>query len=382
MPFLAKGERTYKGRVHGPGGRRVIRSLDTRDRKVASKVEQRLLEWRDDKRWDVLEHVIAGDLSAHEAYLLDRANGLSARLAELTASAAEQHGTDLDPWVDRWVVEDSVRVRTADMVRRFIPTGTRFPVGGFTHAAVKTFLGTLTDLRASNQDKAAGGATKNRYLSALSVFARFLRGHEILSTNPLSEVQRFKEPSGRTLFYERADQQRLVAALPTVAAGLEAIMMGVGIEWQVLARLCVRDVNLDAMTIYAGGYKNYWRNRTTRIADEWIVPYVRDVLKEKLPGALVFPHIRPESSLALHHDTCASLGLVRTTLHDSRHSFAVQKLRDGWPVTLVAHNLGHQDAYMVFKRYGRFVPNMADFDHFTNTMVATDVATSARTRVK
>ena len=62
----------------------------------------------------------------------------------------------------------------------------------------------------------------------------------------------------------------------------------------------------------------------------------------------------------LHHDTCASLGLVRTTLHDSRHSFAVQKLRDGWPVTLVAHNLGHQDAYMVFERYGRFVPDMAD----------------------
>jgi integrase len=137
--------------------------------------------------------------------------------------------------------------------------------------------------------------------------------------------------------------------------------------------------SLNAMTIYAGGYKSYWRNRTARIAEEWIVPYVRAVVMGELPGALVFPSNRRDSSLALHHDTCASLGLVRTTLHDSRHSFAVQKLRDGWPVTLVAHNLGHQDAYMVFKRYGRFVPNMADFDHFT---MATDVAASARTRVK
>ena len=155
-------------------------------------------------------------------------------------------------------------------------------------------------------------------------------------------------------------------------------MMGVGLEWQVLARLCVRDVDLDAMTVSARGSKNYWRNRTARIADDWVVPYVRKVLKGKLPGALVFPDIRPESSIALHIDTCEALGLERTTLHDARHSFAVQKLRDGWPVSLVAHNLGHQDAYMVFKRYGRFVPNMADFDHFATTPAATPV----RTRVK
>jgi hypothetical protein len=136
----------------------------------------------------------------------------------------------------------------------------------------------------------------------------------VLSTNPLIDVHRFKESGGRTLFYERVDQQRLVAALPTVAAGLEAIMMGVGIEWQVLARLCVRDVDLNAMTIYAGGYKNCWRNRTARIAEEWIVPHVRAVLKGKLPGALVFPGIRPELSLALHHDTCASLRNLSTNL--------------------------------------------------------------------
>ena len=50
-----------------------------------------------------------------------------------------------------------------------------------------------------------------------------------------------------------------------------------------------------------------------------------------------------------------------TTLHDHRHSYAVNSRKRGIPDALIAHQLGHANTLLIAKRYGRFVPNAKDF---------------------
>ncbi len=67
-PFLSKGGKTYKARVHDREGRRYIRSLGTR-----SKAEARLVEaWLTDRHhrgdFRILDAIITGRVSALDAY--------------------------------------------------------------------------------------------------------------------------------------------------------------------------------------------------------------------------------------------------------------------------------------------------------------------------
>jgi len=54
----------------------------------------------------------------------------------------------------------------------------------------------------------------------------------------------------------------------------------------------------------------------------------------------------------------------RTTLHDSRHHWAVRMVRAGMPLELVARQLGHKDVVMVARVYGRFVPTSQERDRW------------------
>ncbi len=47
-------------------------------------------------------------------------------------------------------------------------------------------------------------------------------------------------------------------------------------------------------------------------------------------------------------------------LHDCRHSYAVRQMQAGVDPTLIAHNLGHKDAFMVLKVYGKYRPTARD----------------------
>jgi len=60
-------------------------------------------------------------------------------------------------------------------------------------------------------------------------------------------------------------------------------------------------------------------------------------------------------------DACATLGIEDYHPHDWRHTWAVQAIRDSLPLNTVAAQLGHKDAVMTLRIYGKFVPVAADF---------------------
>jgi hypothetical protein len=57
------------------------------------------------------------------------------------------------------------------------------------------------------------------------------------------------------------------------------------------------------------------------------------------------------------------------------HTYAVNALRNGLSATVVAHQLGHRDANLIWTRYGRFVPNATDYQKAIEADSATDPAT-------
>ena len=45
-------------------------------------------------------------------------------------------------------------------------------------------------------------------------------------------------------------------------------------------------------------------------------------------------------------------------MHDSRHSYAVRKMKEGADPQIVASNLGHKDTQMLWKVYGKYRPTI------------------------
>lgn len=80
-------------------------------------------------------------------------------------------------------------------------------------------------------------------------------------------------------------------------------------------------------------------------------------------------------ALKHHHAAATAAKLVRTTNHQWRHTYAVAELRAGEKATVVAYQLGHRDASLVWKRYGRYVPEAIDYRADPEADSATNLAT-------
>jgi hypothetical protein len=66
------------------------------------------------------------------------------------------------------------------------------------------------------------------------------------------------------------------------------------------------------------------------------------------------------------------LGFLNYRQHDQRHSWAVRQARAGTPAELIARQLGHSNAVMVLKIYGRFMPSQQDRDKWEKIAAAQD----------
>ena len=381
MPFLnaptRRNGRVYPGRtwmvrvkpLDRDGAPRIM-STRSRRRQTADAIETFLddLHHTGDPL-DVLGGILDDTLDLLDAYRAHQRNKLKAYVRRRRAAASD---VDLEPYVTDWYEEirlaGSRCAGSADkylaQVRSLIPEGEPFPRSSFTQGAVAKWLKGLT----------CGLPTRNRYKAAASSFANYLKELEVIDTHPVKGIRGHRERPGRDTHYDRADAQRLIATLEQPYAALEALMCGAGLEWQAIARLRVRDVDLGAGTVQARGSKTAWRTRTTRIVPEnaWTVPYIRPALEGKAPDALVFEGVTEYRALASHRAATRALKLKDSTLHDHRHTHAVQLLRDGYSYQIAAKQLGHQNATQVITRYGKYDPNADDYTPRVRKQAAPD----------
>lgn len=353
-PF--RSGRVFKARVYDRDDVGHVRTLSTENDVEAREFQSFLKRMRKARRWDVLDLIIARAMTVAEAYDADVAGSLTTLSARLMA---EMDDVNLEPHVAKWRAWKAKAKKGAGMadiyhqqVRRLIPGGKPFSRSRFTARAIRKHLRAL-DVEDS---------TRNRHKAGISSFADYLVDEEVIERNPVRDVRGWSEGEGRIVYYEREQARTLIAALPQPFQAIEALMVGAGLEWQAIERLTVRDVDLAASTVMAHGGKTRWRNRLCRIVEAWAVDHVRPALAGKIAGARVFDLITERKALGVHHDTVEAVGLPDSTLHDWRHTHAVLMLRDGYKPTVVAHQLGHRDTSLVWKRYGRFVVDARDYE--------------------
>lgn len=363
-PFLSKGGKTYKARVRDREGRRYIRSLGTR-----SKAEARLVEaWLTDRHhrgdFRILDAIITGRVSALDAYRRSNDGTLLDHLAALEAKALEAAEPDVSALVGEWsrVARSEKYVR---QVRAMVPAGQRYPLSRFTRSAISAHLAALS----------CSEPTKNRHRVALSQFSRWLVEREHLTANPVRDVRGFRERDPRMIHYTREEARAVSDRLPSPYNVAAAFMWGAALELGAVIALRARDVDLETREVQARGTKSRWRTRTVRVTEDAAWALIRAYVRMRLPDGLLFPEFRERGFRLAHRAACEAAGVAVSRLHDWRHTYAVQALRDGLPVQTVKRQLGHSPHSTMLERvYGAWLPK-SDSDY-----LATNPATSGPRR--
>ena len=127
--------------------------------------------------------------------------------------------------------------------------------------------------------------------------------------------------------------------------------------------------------IRAAGTKTYTRDRVTPVA-EWAWPYIEQRCLALAQDAPLFAAAGVDRWTArdAHHRACLACGYADCTQRDARHSYAVRAIRSGVPAEVVARQLGHANAVLVHKVYGRFAPNQGERDKWERVASAAAAA--------
>jgi integrase len=359
MVFKSKHAHTYKIKLAIPtrnGERPRTFSLGTTSREVAKEIERTIQRMKGRREWAALELVFDGLATFGDVYDADLNGTVAALIARL-------RDTDLDPLATEWA--EKANARYVSQVRRFIVEGERFPASEFRRKRISTFLAGLD----------VDDPTRNRYRAAISVFGKWLVEREVLDANPVRDVAMYREHDPRMVWMTWADAIKVSDAAAEPYATLFRLMAATGIELGAALTLTRQDVQLDERTIAAHGSKTSWRNRVVRF-EEWATFNLTQLCKPLVGFAPLFPGIRHHIALQVFKAAQKAVGITGHRIHDLRHTYAVNALRKGYKPTVVATQLGHKNASMVIKCYGRFIPDASDYE------VGSKVTNSATNRKK
>ena len=201
----------------------------------------------------------------------------------------------------------------------------------------------------------ASPATQNRYLGALShVFTIAVKEWEWADSNPVSNVQRRKEPKGRVRFLSDDERARLLAACEARDDRLHFLVLmalATGARQGELLALRWRDVDFQGEIATL---------RDTKNGDERVVPVTGTALVEarrrrrvrRIDTDLVFVGDRGKASFPneLWGRAVRDAGLEDFRFHDLRHTTASYLVMSGCDLRTLAEILGHKTLAMV-QRY-------------------------------
>jgi integrase len=354
-PFQNKPGGPFMVWVPSSTGAKKRRSTGTADAQTAKGVAALVARLRRQRRWDLLDPAAAGDVALGRLYDADE-------LGTLDELAQTLKDVDLSPLVSEWGRHADPKY--VKQVRRLIPEGRRFPRSSFTTSKISAFLAGLKDARAHQQkEKLASGSTRNRYHAALSEFAKWLVEREIIPTNVLRDVKRSRENPSKIVHYGPQDARRLIESLwGSDHRALEALMAVTGIEWSAATPLTRADFNLSHRRIFAQGTKTNYRTRyiyAMRATEwEWAWALVERHVKKFTPNQRVFAELPHGAAIAEHQRACVRQHLPMTTLHDWRHTYAVNALKAGTNPRYVKQNLGHSPRSALLETvYGVWIPD-------------------------
>lgn len=336
----------------------------TSDRVTAKAIERMLKSLADRKEWHFLEMVTQEqNLKRRRAKLTELFNAYRAgKLEELEATLDD---VDLTEHIPAW--QDTLRSRLragsrsvdryVAVVRNLMPEGEPFPRSGLTPARIAAWQS--SPATATWRTKSGQPMRIQRRL-ALSSFCAYLISIDVLTTNPVKQVKGAGKSEPKVQWLDVDDMMRLIEAFPEPYRTLSALLHGAGLEIGAALELRKRDIDPKHRAVHAAGTKTKDRDRVARI-QLWAWPYIERHIATLLPSALLFEGIAYHTAHRAHRAACKAAGITSYTLHDARHSFAVQLSRQGVPNALIAANLGHKDEAEVVRTYGRYTVKVDDW---------------------
>lgn len=345
--------------IDGVGVRRPLGIYGKDSRGVAAEACQFLVWLRNRRNAFLLDAIHSGRTSAGKAFSAYAANRLDAFTDELRQAAGD---ADLEPYVAKWQRELERRKRPSPatratylrQLRTLIPAGQPFRRSQFTRQRVRDWLESLEI-----------GQT-NRYRAAASSFAQYLVFEDAIPANPVRLVGMARENEPRTLHLTQAEAKKLVESftVPRMRA-FHALMLATGMEFSAAKRVDPATVTDD--TVFADGTKGGgYRKRTATVYPRWKWAWnvARAHILQYRDGEHPFAAINRWSSRDALATAVKRAGVnTDYTTHDHRHTWGVQMARDGYPLQLIANQLGHRDATMAAKVYTRFLSDRHPKQH-------------------
>ncbi len=334
-------------------GSRVRRSLGASDKSTAREIEKMLETLHARREWQLIEAATFGPSSIGELY--DHWRRGDDGIAELRSRLGDvdlaQHVEGWARWAARRASPGTV-AKYRKQLTALIPEGKPSHRSEFTRRHIAAALAALP----------CSGSTQRRYLAAWSSFASYLVDLEILDANPLRSIRAPRNNPPRELWLALQDVVRLVDAQPEPFRALAALREGAGVE--ISAALTVRraDVDPNSSTVFVRGTKTTARTRMVGV-EPWAMTRLAEYIRRAAltDAALLFEGVVARRALDVQRAALKALKLDESyTLHDARHSFAVRQMKAGVDPQIIAHNLGHKDALMVLKVYGKYRPTTQD----------------------
>jgi integrase len=194
----------------------------------------------------------------------------------------------------------------------------------------------------------------NRILGMLMAALNLAVTEEKAPDGPWRHVTPFENVSrSRVRYLTVAECKRLLNACDPELRKLVHAALLTGCRYQEIARLRVEDFNSNAGTIHIRQSKT-GRERHIALTEEG--QHFFEQLIVGRPGTeLILGRTWGKSNQAKPMAAaCAHAGIVPPVgLHQLRHTFASLSVMNGTPLIVVANALGHADARMVEKHYGR-----------------------------
>jgi integrase len=358
MSPIKRGDIYY---LHVPNRRGTwfLRTTQTTHKTVYNGMRAMIRQLRSQRRWSLLEAVIAGRLTLGQVYDAHTANALDALEASLSASKLAAH---VEPYLASLVGLGRARRYVTGVrrnIRAFVASTQHGTTADITPGAVTTWLSALT----------TSPGTRRQSLYAVTGFVRHLVDVGVLAAYPLSGIAAPKKNAARMRYESEDTDRRIVEAASPKYQALFAFIKATGCDVSTAFRTKRRDVDLDRGVAVLRGTKTARRHVEEGLIEPWALPALRAHAAGVLPNALLWApetgkpgkHGTAETagysvSGAGHHHTrtCEALGVESYTLKDARHSVAVRMARAGYTVFEIAEQLGTSPE-LVSRVYARFL---------------------------
>lgn len=377
LPFAPNGKRRrvalswlkVKSKPHDAGADTKLKQ----GRDVLARIEDRLVACAAPK-WNLIEAIHDGRIPLQKVHATlaepDGVKLLEALLSSHKSSALSTHA--VAPLVAEWPataigkLERPTLATLKNRRARMSKLAEQLPtLAQWTTAALQSVISPDESIAgATNGKNGLNGATQRTYVRDASMFCKWLIHRGLLAKDPTTGVTvgKYQETQARCVDFPVLE--RIYEALPAgPIRDAFGLMMATGAEPQVVERVTADGVRENDQHVYLNGTKNQYRARWACV-EKWYWPTLLRLKKDKRKGAWLIPVSRFQIADAVRAVT-QQLRADAPDLeipadfrpYDARHSWAARYVSAGVPLQVVATQLGHKDATMVIRLYGKYRAN-------------------------